>query len=189
MLRSHLIILLGPSGVGKSTMLHYLENKYAVETSPKFTTRPSRNTPEDERDFIFCTDSEFPTEGILAFKSYGHLFGIDLEAIHTSFHKERSHAVIVGNCDVKRQLIKLLKTVRVIGIFVYCDLAILENRIFSDSHPHRSSRWEAIRSEISHIYPDIGCVDFVIDNSKSLNNTFDQIDKIVLMLMQSQEGN
>ena len=61
-----------------------MEKAFGAESAPKYTTRPSRRTHEDERDFIFCDPDKFPSEGVLRFRSYGHLFGIQLEPINRS---------------------------------------------------------------------------------------------------------
>src|SRR5438132_468919 len=81
---SYLFVLIGPSGTGKSTILRCIAESIGAESAPKYTTRPSRHTTEDARDFIFCSREEFPTQGILAFESYGQLFGIQLEQIDNS---------------------------------------------------------------------------------------------------------
>ena len=175
---SRLFVLVGPSGVGKSTILRHFESRFAAESSPKYTTRPSRNTEEDARDFIHCVPPDFPKDGVLAFESYGHLFGIQLNAIAESFRKDRHHVTIVGSNDTAAKLLTIFGN-RVVVIFVFCDFSVLKERIMVSADVHRSGRWAAISDEIDHIYQELECVDFVINNSKSFEATFNQIETIV----------
>src|SRR5947209_5203622 len=125
---SYLFVLFGPSGVGKSTILRYFESRLGAESAPKYTTRPSRNTEEDAQDFIYCSSDNFPTEAILVFESYGHMFGIQLDAIAESFRKGKSHVIIVGQSDDVKKLLSIYGD-KVVVIFVFCDIPILRDRI------------------------------------------------------------
>jgi guanylate kinase len=175
---SYLFVLIGPSGVGKSTILRYLESRFGVESSPKYTTRPSRNTEEDARDFIHCTHSNFPTNNILVFESYGHLFGIQLNSIAESFRKGKAHVTIVGSSDTVLQLSAIYGD-KVVVMFIFCDFMVLRDRIMASSDVLRTDRWVAICNEIDNIYHQLKCVDFVVNNSKSIDETFRQIDTII----------
>lgn len=173
----HLFILYGPSGTGKSTLLRYLETNFNVETAPKYTNRPNRFTADDSRDFIFLEPSDFPTN-LLLFKSYDYFFGIQLNQIENSFDRRNSHAIIVGDCKVVNELVKIYEN-RTIPIFVYCDKVQLKERIFRDPSHHRVERWPKINEEISNIYDQLGSARFIVNNSGNMEDTFNQIDNII----------
>jgi guanylate kinase len=178
---AHLFVLMGPSGVGKSTILRYMKDTHGVESAPKYTTRPSRNTEEDVQDFIFCTQDDFPTADILRFESYGHWFGIQLGEIGKSFERGRSHVTIVSDCRVANKLASVYANYMV-TIFVFCSSPVLESRIFRDRSSDRAARWSQIRDEVARIYDELGCVEFVINNSGPLESTFHQIDRLLARL-------
>ncbi len=176
--RGYFFVLTGPSGTGKSSILHYMEQILGAQTAPKYTTRPSRHTEEDERDFIFCEPDHFPSEGVLRFPSYGHFFGIQLDAIEKSIQQGKIHVLIVGDYNAVRQLSSIYKD-KLVTIFVFCEPKILEERIFKDPSSQRSTRWSLVREELSTIYDQLDCVNFVVNNSGSLEETFSQIHRIV----------
>lgn len=185
--RAYLFVLMGPSGVGKSLILHYMERRFEVESAAKYTTRPSRDTEDDARDFIFCGPDEFPASGVLRFDSYGHIFGIQLDEIDSSLRRGKCHAVVVGDSDVATQLAARYLD-RVVTILVYCEVSILNARLLADSSPHRAGRWPRIREEIEAIYGQLGCVEFVINNSESLASTFLQVDRVWFWTKCGREG-
>lgn len=54
-----LLIISGPSGVGKSTITHHLEKKLAGVFSVSVTTRPKANCEVDGKDYFFLTREQF----------------------------------------------------------------------------------------------------------------------------------
>lgn len=174
-----IFVILGPSGVGKTSVLRCLETNHGIETTPKHTTRPSRNTSEDIRDFIFCKREDFPAQDILIFESYGHYFGIDLAAIRNSIRRGKSCAIVVGDCEVVKKLSSMFGHKSMIVILIFCDSQTLKKRIADSS---RLERWPKIVEELSNIYGELRCVNFVVNNSFSLGETFEQIEDIVSMV-------
>ena len=67
------LMIIGPSAVGKDTMINRLKNKYpdAIYKLPSYTTRPIRNGEVDGKDYYFVTKEEF-----FKLKKEGKLFGI-----------------------------------------------------------------------------------------------------------------
>jgi guanylate kinase len=178
---SYCFALLGPSGVGKSTILRYLERAIHAEAAPKYTTRPSRGTPDDNRDFIFCSADEIPTTGTLRFDSYGHVFAIQLDRIADSLARGRSHVLTVDSARTVEELQKVFSG-RLVTILVYCVSEILRARIFSVTEPHRRERWPYVALELSSIYDELGCVTFVVNNSHTEARTYQQVNRILDML-------
>ena len=174
-----IILLLGTSGVGKTTVLEYLQNHYMFEVSKKFTTRVPRNTPSDKRDFIFCrTTDEFPKDNILIFQSYGAAFGIQVDQIQSSVTRGRSHILTVGDSEtvrlLKRYFPNLVKT-----ILLYCEYDILKSRITSSLDTNRAKRWNIINKEIQNIYSWLGDVDYILDCSMPFEDTKVKVDELI----------
>lgn len=67
------LMIIGPSAVGKDTMINRLKNKYpdVIYKLPSYTTRPIRNGEVDGKDYYFVTKEEF-----FKLKKEGKLFGI-----------------------------------------------------------------------------------------------------------------
>lgn len=67
------LMVIGPSAVGKDTMINRLKNKYpnVIYKLPSYTTRPKREGETDKVDYFFVTKEEF-----FKLKKEGELFGI-----------------------------------------------------------------------------------------------------------------
>lgn len=67
------LMIIGPSAVGKDTMINRLKRKYpsVIYKLPSYTTRPKREGETDGVDYYFVTKEEFSQ-----LKSEGKLFGI-----------------------------------------------------------------------------------------------------------------
>lgn len=175
---SSFIVLAGPSGTGKSSILHYMESMLGAQSTPKYTTRQSRGTPEDAHDFMFCTRDTFPTEGVLQFESYGDLFGVPLAPIDKSVHDGTLHALIIGDHVTIRELAARYGE-RMITVFVFCESKVLRERIFADPASQRVGRWALIQQELANIYDQLAGVRYVVDNSGSLEHGCQQMRDIV----------
>jgi guanylate kinase len=172
----YLWVLLGPSGTGKTSVLRYMESKWEMDTAPKYTTRPSRNTADDAKDFIFCSLDMVPSSGLLTFESYGSIFGVQLDKIALSLKRGKSHALILGDRGTLDRLSKIFGEKRVIGILIYCDSEELERRIRASG---RASRWDRISEELSTFYSQLRPVRFVVDNTADLSSTFERVDWLI----------
>ena len=67
------LMVIGPSAVGKDTMINRLKNKYpnVIYKLPSYTTRPMRSGETDGVDYFFVTKEKF-----FQLKNKGELFGI-----------------------------------------------------------------------------------------------------------------
>lgn len=164
-----LVLLLGPSGVGKTSILSELIKSTHCETAKKFTTRPSRDTAEDIRDFIFCkTRQGFPSQDILTFESYNHYFGIQLNEVQSTIKSGKIHVLVVGDRTIVEELKRAFPE-KVLTLLVYCEFDTLEERIAIDTL--RLHRWPEIQQEIREIYNWLGCVDKIINNSRDIDGS------------------
>jgi ribose 1,5-bisphosphokinase PhnN len=180
----HLWVLIGPSGTGKTSILRYMESTWGIDAAPKYTTRASRNTSDDEKDFIFCSQDTMPS-GLLTFESYGSTFGIQLNRIADSLKSGRSHGVVLGDRITLDRLVTIFGEEKVIGVLVYCDTDELERRIrFSG----RAWRWPRILEELSAFYPQLRPIRFVVDNTGDLSVTCNRVDRLIATIGKMQEA-
>lgn len=176
---SLVLLLLGTSGVGKTSVLEYLQCCHSFDSSKKYTTRKHRNTSSDERDFIFCrTVDEFPKDDLLIFQSYNYTFGIQIDQIRLSIMRERNHVLTIGDVETAIELKRIFPDQTKV-VLLYCEYNILKSRILSNADTERSLRWEAIDKEIKMIYSWLGTVDFILDCSMPFDRTRIKIDELV----------
>lgn len=172
-----ILLLLGTSGVGKTSVLEYLKDKYLFDSAKKYTTRKKRENISDEKNFIFCnTIDEFPSDDLLIFQSYGHAFGISLKEIKISIMNKRKHVVTIGDTKTAIELKKIFpQYVKV--VMLYCDYDVLKSRITSNNE--RALRWKEIENEIHEIYFWLGDVDYILDCSRQFDETKTKIDRLL----------
>jgi len=90
---SELFILVGPSGVGKTTLATRLMLADPnIHTVPSFTTRYRREGEVDGVDYVFITGNQFDcmeTRGdFLAFSTvYGNKYGTTKQGVYAKLHK------------------------------------------------------------------------------------------------------
>lgn len=172
-----ILLLLGTSGVGKTSVLEYLQTTYSFDSAKKYTTRKPRNSVSDEKNFIFCnTIDEFPKNKLLVFQNYGDAFGIQIEQIELSIKQGRNHVLIIGDAETAIKL-KNIFPEQIKVVLLYCDYDILKSRIMCDTG--RLSRWKTIEREIQGIYSWLGVVDYILDCSKQFDITKTEIDKLI----------
>src|SRR5579872_6888813 len=54
-----ILVFIGPSSSGKSTIAEWLQQQSLVDLNPTYTTRPIRTTDEIHTTHVFVSDSEF----------------------------------------------------------------------------------------------------------------------------------
>jgi guanylate kinase len=101
--RGQVLVISGPSGVGKSSVCHLLCEKLPAEFSVSVTTRPRRNGEFDGRDYHYISDAEFEKlekdgELLETATVYGHRYGTPLKAVQEAVARGR---IIVLEIDIK----------------------------------------------------------------------------------------
>lgn len=110
--KGKVIVISGPSGVGKSTVCHRLCEILPAEFSVSVTTRKQRPNEENARDYQFVSPDEFErlkaAGGLLEWAQvYGHMYGTPLAAVKRATDDGRNIILeidIQGCVQVKSKL-------------------------------------------------------------------------------------
>lgn len=84
--KGKVVVISGPSGVGKSTVCRRLCERLPAQFSVSVTTRPPRPNKQSSRDYDFVTPEQFShlrdTGGLLEWAEvYGHMYGTPQAAV------------------------------------------------------------------------------------------------------------
>lgn len=130
--KGKLVVLSGPSGVGKSTICKRLVRDFSIRHSISCTTRPPRPGERDGTDYWFISKEEFEkriAEGkFLEFAEvFGHLYGTPKEPIENAL---KEGVTIVLDIDIQGATQLMNNGVEGIYIFVSPpDMETLRNRL------------------------------------------------------------
>ena len=150
-----LVIVSGPSGVGKSTLCrHILQDMPDIRLSVSYTTRPPRSGETDGKEYRFILEDEFRkkiSEHAFAewAEVYGCLYGTPWKELE---QEHESHADILLDIDVQgaRQVMKTLQ--KAVTIFILPpSLETLRVRLANratDSSEEQERRFQQSREEM-----------------------------------------
>jgi guanylate kinase len=101
--RGKVVVISGPSGVGKSTVCHRLCRMIPAEFSVSVTTRRPRPGEQDARDYHYLAPEEFArlrdSGGLLEWAEvYGHSYGTPSAAVEAALSEGR---VIILEIDIQ----------------------------------------------------------------------------------------
>ena len=131
-----LIILSGPSGVGKNCVRQEIMSKYKIDLtySISMTTREKREREEDGKDYYFVSEEEFQRnidEGnFLEWASFvGHRYGTPKDKVE-ALRKQGKNVFLEIEINGAKQVLSKVQDDRVISIFLMPpSFAALEKRI------------------------------------------------------------
>ncbi len=151
----HLVVISGPSGVGKSSICRRLVDDPRIEMSVSATTRPRRAGEVDGKDYHFLDRDEFErliqTGGLIEWAEYvGHLYGTPREQLERTIDAGR---IALLDIDVQggRQVMEHYPDA--VTIFIDPpggDMAVVEQRLKgrgTDSPRQQARRIERARQE------------------------------------------
>ena len=169
-MRNILLVLSGPSGVGKGTIVNYLleEDKNLVK-SVSCTTRAPRDGEENGREYFFISEREFRSRiqenDFLEYdEHFGNYYGTPRSFVERQL-KDRSVILeidVVGALNAKR----LMPDKTVLVMVTPPSMEELENRLSgrgSESDEQKRDRLQRVRYELeqAHLY------DYVLVNDDS----------------------
>lgn len=124
-----IIIIAGPSGVGKTTVSKYLTEKYNIPRVVTHTTRPMREGEVPGKSYYFETDESFKKLHFFEHVKYGeYQYGSSKEALDKAWTKNNLVSLIVETDGVKSYLEKLGQQVYFIYLTV-SDFSVLKKRL------------------------------------------------------------
>ena len=172
-----IIIITGPSGVGKNTIINELSNHINFYFSTSFTTRPRRDNEKEGEDYYFISNQEFnnliDNNEMLEYEEYGgYLYGTPNSEITRD-------GIVILDLEVNGAT-KLLKSNNdYIGIFIDINDDELIKRLVSRGHDQEfiNKRMILANSQREHK----GEYDYYIENQNlntAVNNIIDIICKL-----------
>ena len=124
-----IIIIAGPSGVGKTTVSKYLTEKYNIPRVVTHTTRPMREGEVPGKSYYFETDESFKKLHFFEHVKYGeYQYGSSKEALDKALTKNDLVSLIIETDGVKSYLEKLGQQVYFIYLTV-SDFSVLKKRL------------------------------------------------------------
>lgn len=100
-----IIIIAGPSGVGKTTVSQYLQEKYHIPRVVTHTTRPKRKGEVDGKAYYFESNESFEKLHFFEHVKYGdYRYGSSKEALKRAWDKSELVSLIVETDGVKSYL-------------------------------------------------------------------------------------
>lgn len=181
--RPLLIVLSGPSGVGKDAVLHYLK-----KSSPSFkfvttvTTRPRRHNERDNTDYHFVSQEELAQllknhELLESANVYGNWYGVPKEPIREALKQGND---IIVKVDVQgAATIKKLAPQAVFIFLMPPSIDELANRLkqrYTESAESLAIRLQACENELKQI-PRFDYV--VINHRNQIENAVNEIKAII----------
>lgn len=178
-------LLIGKSGVGKSTILKRLKEDGIVKPIVTCTTRPCRFGEIDGLDYHFMTDEEFyearRNNKFLEWTSYKVANGETwyYGSLLEDFEDTSDRAIIVnpaGLKPIKREC--KLRGIKTKTILLTCDPNILQSRLIKrrDNPYELKRRTQADAIDFQNI-EDL--VDITIHTDTDINTTIEQVIKII----------
>ena len=127
-----ILIITGPSGVGKNTIINALSEKLDFKFSVSHTTRPKRKSEVNGKDYHFVTEEEFQlmvnNNELIEFEEYGGF------TYGTSRKELEQDGLIILDLEVNGATKLLNNNSNFIGLFIDIDDEELINRLKNRGH-------------------------------------------------------
>ena len=127
-----ILIITGPSGVGKNTIINALSEKLDFKFSVSHTTRPKRKSEANGKDYHFVTEEEFQlminNNELIEFEEYGGF------TYGTSRKELEQDGLIILDLEVNGATKLLNNNSNFIGLFIDINDEELINRLKNRGH-------------------------------------------------------
>lgn len=123
-----IIVITGASGTGKTTISHYLKEKYQIPNVITHTTRMPREGEKNGIDYYFETNKTFSEKHYLEQVEYsGHKYGSSVEGLESMWKKVDLASIVVDTAGAIAYKKKYGK--QAVVIFLELDLPNLAKRL------------------------------------------------------------
>lgn len=179
-----IIAILGPSGVGKSTIIRYLINinKNVLEYLTPLTTRDLR---QEENDKIKISKKLFfeqvkSKEIILPNKIYDTWYGISKQKLESILNLEKV-ALIDWPIQRLNDLKNELKDYKILSIYIMPkNLESLQKQINKDGRDPEGTRYQKAIRELKEVEKGLYTnLDVIIKNNRNIDNAVYKINDIL----------
>jgi len=178
-----LIVLSGPSGVGKDTVLNYLKNSSSnLKFVTTLTTRPQRPNEKDNVDYHFVTKEQFQkmidSNEMLEWATvYGNYYGRPAEPVRQALQKGQD---VIVRIDVQGALTIKKKIPQAVFVFLLTTtMEELEQRL-KKRRTETSDELKLRLDTASHELEQMPMFDYVVVNRHGeAANTVEAIKSII----------
>ncbi|MBI2353024.1 guanylate kinase [Candidatus Dependentiae bacterium] len=171
---SKFFILIGPSGVGKSTLMQQLINEgFPIMQLVTYTTRPKRSYEVDKKDYCFLTIEEFTqkmeqNEVLFPEKVYNNFYGPPKKLIETNL-KNSQPIIAAISYDIAQKIQQLYGKEKVVTIYI-CPPSVKE--LLSRLQMRNTENKEMIEKRITQAEEELKKQDLC--DHKIINDKLDQ---------------
>lgn len=123
-----IIVLTGTSGVGKTTISHYLAAAYHIPAIITHTTRPPRSQEKNGVDYYFESAASFAQQDLIEQVSYaGYRYGSSIQGLQQAWRHANVASIILDPAGAQKYYERLGQ--RVLFWFIVADVPVLTQRL------------------------------------------------------------
>lgn len=173
----NIYLIIGKSGIGKTTVSEYLHKKYNFKTVASYTTRPKRY--DGEEGHIFVTKEEFDKLPLLAYTKFNNYeYGATAELIQKA-------DIYVIDIDGLKELTTNLKDKKCVTIYLKANILQLIFRMF-----HRGDSLKRVIERIKHdkiAFKEVHRIKF--NHYVNANKSLKKVTEDIYNFIKTQETN
>lgn len=170
---SHLILISGTSGAGKSTIINNLLKKHKkISLSISHTTRQIRKNETNKKDYNFINKNEFLK--MVENKEFYEYTKYDNEFYGTSFSQLKKNEIVI--LDVEKEGSLKFNEFKILKIFLFNKKEVLRERLFKRFNDFEKveKRLETYESDLENL-DNFDCV----IETDDLNENLKKIEKLI----------
>lgn len=180
-MQQNIFVLTGPTGAGKTTIAHYLQDKYKMSNVITHTTREPRIGEINKKDYYFESNESFLNNHYLEQVKYANnYYGSSYEALNLAWKINDNATIVLDTKGAKTYADKLKKQAIIVFVTVSnSDILVkrLENR--GDDQKSIEKRLSSDDFKRDLIVPKLSQPVHVIIND-DLNVALKKVDELVL---------